>query len=225
MAGQWPNMMGMGMMPGMPAPNPAAMAYYYQQQAAAAAAAVTGGAVSLIPSITKRAGPPPNIMSMNANGTLDEEEEGTSRYEEAPDPRHYVEMKVDSHFNMNVILSGNIVNSDYYRKLQDYKTFRDIMEEIQSEVKHLGNTTFLIDMFAYHVVGVHVIEPWVVGKNRLPSTAFCLLHKAFAIKFTKKQVHSMLANRGNTLVRGMGFLFLRFVCDPEKLWEWYVSDS
>jgi uncharacterized protein YdeI (BOF family) len=81
------------------------------------------------------------IISIGRDGRsneAEEEEVSSSRYEEAPDPRNCVETKLDPHCNMNVILAGNIVSSDYYKTLSDHKTFRDIMEEIQTEVKHLG---------------------------------------------------------------------------------------
>jgi pre-mRNA-splicing factor 38B len=64
-------------------------------------------------------------------------------------------------------------------------------------------------------------EPFVLGKNRLPSTAFCIVYRLCEMKLSHNQMYSMLAAKSNVLVRGLGVLFLRYACDPDHLWSWF----
>ena len=46
--------------------------------------------------------------------------------------------------------------------------------------------------------------------------------------FLVKQVKSLLEYKGNTYVRCVGFLYVRYCCDPEYLWDWvskYLLDD
>jgi len=41
------------------------------------------------------------------------------------------------------------------------------------------------------------------------------------MRLTHKQVKTMITYKKAPYIRGIGFLFLRFVCPPEKLWDWF----
>lgn len=90
----------------------------------------------------------------------------------------------------------------------EFKTYHEVRDEIVRRVKDL--------------------EPHIRGRNHIPSTSFCLLYKLFTLKITTNQMKSMLNSEKSTFLRGMGILYLRFVCEPDRLWEWlapYVDDT
>ncbi len=58
------------------------------------------------------------------------------------------------------------------------------------------------------------------SQSRTPSTAFCLLYKYFVMGLTKKQMTGLL-NHDNAFVRGIGFLYLRYVAPAAQLGEWF----
>lgn len=81
------------------------------------------------------------------------------------------------------------------------------------------------------------LEPFFKGTHA--STAFCLLYKLWTLKLTVKQVQGLIthtdspyvgrafarivmpANTHFSHIRALGFLYLRYVCKPADLWEWY----
>jgi pre-mRNA-splicing factor 38B len=54
-------------------------------------------------------------------------------------------------------------------------------------------------------------EPFCVGMNNLPSTAFCLLYKLCTMGVNKKQLKSLLGHKESPFIRAIGFLYLRYV--------------
>jgi pre-mRNA-splicing factor 38B len=71
-------------------------------------------------------------------------------------------------------------------------------------------------------------EPNIPGHPHIPSTAYCLLYKCFTLRLTFKQVSSMLGSKKSSFIRALGFLYLRYGCEAEKLWEWfepYIDDT
>ena len=75
---------------------------------------------------------------------------------------------------------------------------------------------------------VHDVEPWMSGNARGPSTAFNLLFRLAQLKPDARQVRQMLDHRDSPYIRALGFLYLRYCCDPRKLWEWchpYLRDT
>jgi pre-mRNA-splicing factor 38B len=65
------------------------------------------------------------------------------------------------------------------------------------------------------------LEPSIPGQPHIPSTAYCLLLKCFTLKLTLNQMHSMLNSKKSLFIRALGFLYLRYVCESEHLWEWF----
>jgi pre-mRNA-splicing factor 38B len=128
--------------------------------------------------------------------------------EEEVDPAEIVEMKCDRSYNLNSMLATNIAQSDYFKSLLEVKRFDDMLDEIWNSVEHL--------------------EPMALGKARMPSTAFTILYRLFTMRLTSTQLQRMLDYKENALTRGLGFLYLRFVHPPDKLWDWfekYIDDT
>ena len=43
------------------------------------------------------------------------------------------------------------------------------------------------------------------------SSAFCLLYKLFTLKMTKKQVIGLITHKDSPYIRGLGFMYIRYV--------------
>lgn len=67
-------------------------------------------------------------------------------------------------------------------RVRELKTFQEVLDEIYNEVDHLGMYN------AYRSDATRALEPFSIGKQRMPSTAFCILYKLFTMKLTVKQV-------------------------------------
>ncbi|KAJ3399261.1 PRP38 pre-mRNA processing factor 38 domain-containing protein B, partial [Chytriomyces hyalinus] len=61
--------------------------------------------------------------------------------------------------------------------------------------------------------------PFLKGTHA--STAFCLLYKLWTLKLTVKQIEGLVDNADSPHIRAMGFIYLRYVCDPHELWAWF----
>jgi hypothetical protein len=60
------------------------------------------------------------------------------------------------------------------------------------------------------------------------STAFCCLYKLLTIRLTPQELTKMISHKDSPYIRAIGFLYLRFVCEPKNLWSWvrdYAMDS
>ncbi|ETV81479.1 hypothetical protein, variant [Aphanomyces astaci] len=104
-------------------------------------------------------------------------------------------------YNFNTLLYDNVMNSDYFRKLYELATYHEVVDEIYYRVDHA--------------------EPWAAGTSRIPSTCFCLLMKFCTMRLTVNQMQGLLKHVDSPFIRCVGFLYLRYTCDPELLWEWY----
>ena len=125
-----------------------------------------------------------------------EEAEGEQRSDAMP-------TKCNGNFNVNDMLAGNIKASDYFMSLMEFQTFEDVVDEIYNRVTAAG--------------------PWAAGSARLPSTLFCIVYKLFIMKLTYKQVTALLTHPDSPYIRCAGFLYLRYVCVPAQLWNWFES--
>ncbi|KAF0739508.1 hypothetical protein AaE_008792, partial [Aphanomyces astaci] len=108
-------------------------------------------------------------------------------------------------YNFNTLLYDNVMNSDYFRKLYELATYHEVVDEIYYRVDHAGTWN----------------EPWAAGTSRIPSTCFCLLMKFCTMRLTVNQMQGLLKHVDSPFIRCVGFLYLRYTCDPELLWEWY----
>jgi pre-mRNA-splicing factor 38B len=64
-----------------------------------------------------------------------------------------------------------------------------------------------------------LIAPFIKGNQ--PSTAFCLLFKLWTLKLTIRQLENLVEHSDSPYIRAIGFLYLRYVCAPAQLWDWY----
>ncbi|EGZ04580.1 hypothetical protein PHYSODRAFT_551733 [Phytophthora sojae] len=107
----------------------------------------------------------------------------------------------DSTYNLNTLLHQNILQSAYFHELYKLRTYHEVVDEIYYRVD--------------------LAEPWSPGTARIPSSCFCLLHKFFLMRLTRKQMQGLLRHTDSPYIRVVGFLYLRFTCDPEELWTWF----
>ncbi|ETK88574.1 hypothetical protein F441_07333 [Phytophthora nicotianae CJ01A1] len=107
----------------------------------------------------------------------------------------------DTTYNLNTLLHQNILQSAYFHELYKFRTYHEVVDEIYYRVDHA--------------------EPWSPGTARIPSSCFCLLHKFFLMRLTRKQMQGLLRHTDSPYIRVVGFLYLRFTCDPEELWTWF----
>ena len=128
---------------------------------------------------------------------------GNDDYEiDDPDPKGRFPIHGNEEtYNLNVLLHQNILESDYFRALYQLRTYHEVIDEIYKRVPHVG--------------------PWQAGTSRIPSTAFCLLHKFMVMRLTYKQLHGLLNTSDSPLVRATGLLYLRYCCAPKDLWKWF----
>ncbi|KAJ1976132.1 hypothetical protein H4R34_004091 [Dimargaris verticillata] len=108
--------------------------------------------------------------------------------------------------NLNNIVYQNIHNSPYFKSLYSLKTYHEVVDEIYYKVDCL--------------------DPFV--KGTMASSAFCLLFKLWTLRLTVKQVNGLLKHTDSPYIRGLGFLYLRYVCKPANLWDWfepYLTDD
>lgn len=111
-----------------------------------------------------------------------------------------VEVTNSTTFNFPNLLRGHILGSDYFKSLCAMRTCDQVVQEIEQYARDA--------------------EPYVAGTSRSPSTLFCCLYKLCSLGLTEAQVTALLDHK-HPLVRVTGFLFLRFVHPPEKLWDWF----
>jgi len=66
-----------------------------------------------------------------------------------------------------------------------------------------------------------------VSDAGVPSDTFVLLFKLFTMRPSAQQLATLINHQDSPYIRGLGFLYLRYCCDPKKIWAWfenYVSD-
>ncbi|KAI8111362.1 hypothetical protein M9435_003863 [Picochlorum sp. BPE23] len=115
-----------------------------------------------------------------------------------------------STFNIDSVIVRNIrTGSLYYTKsCQILEKPIEVIDEIFEKVDH--------------------VEPWMSGNARGPSTAFCLLYRLGEVRPTSSDIRIMIEHRDSPYIRAIGFLYLRYCCNPRELWKWckkYVRDE
>ncbi len=50
-----------------------------------------------------------------------------------------------------------------------------------------------------------------VGVGGIISSAFCILYRLFVVRLTRKQVYGLLNHGDSPYIRGIGFLYVRYV--------------
>jgi pre-mRNA-splicing factor 38B len=104
-------------------------------------------------------------------------------------------------FNIENVLTQNIINSDYFRRqCVDLKTWEELVDEIFDNVTD--------------------VEPWMSGNARGPSSAFCLLYRMGQIKPTVEQVNETIRCKDSPYIRAVSSTLAREQCAPgSRAWE------
>lgn len=140
----------------------------------------------------------------------------------------------------------------YFRNLRDKNTFDSVVDEIYENCSyvflplHNGICIPFTVMFTFTFIMSRYLTPWEhgthsdarrtglcsavrgVGTEGRPTSAFVLLVKLFTLRPTRRQIQSLLDHGDSVFIRGCGFLFIRYLVDPEKIWGWmspYLSDE
>lgn len=75
-------------------------------------------------------------------------------------------------------------------------------------------------------INLHIIEPYLKGTT--PSTAWVIMYKFWTLPLTVRQIENLIEHPHSVYLRGIGFLYLRYVCKPDQLWDWlgaYLDDD
>ena len=128
--------------------------------------------------------------------------------------------------NLNTMLVENIRSHDYFKGLSEFPTFEEVVDQTYYDCKF--------------------VTPWVPGTHKAqrasgmcsglrgvsnagaPSTGYMLLFKYFTLQLTNSQIKRLITHADSPYIRALGFLYLRYVCDPKQLFSWYepyVHDS
>lgn len=132
---------------------------------------------------------------------LERYEARTKSLQQQADPKKLVPQVCDGNYNMNASLANCIKQSQYYNQLLPMTSYDALVDEMVRSLNHL--------------------EPYIPGRRGLPSTAFSILFRMFVLQLTYNQVNALLYSKKGAKIRAMGLLYLRFVGDPNTLWEWY----
>jgi len=102
-------------------------------------------------------------------------------------------------FNFNAMLRDQILKNTYFKSLMNIETFEGIVDELYQYAESA--------------------EVYGAGTTTVPSTLFCCLFRLFTIGITYDELQQLLENRDWAYVRCCGFLYIRFGCASEKLWD------
>lgn len=102
-------------------------------------------------------------------------------------------------YNFNAMLRDQILKSTYFKSLMKHDTFEGIVDQLYQ--------------FA------DTAEVYGAGTTTVPSTLFCCLFRFFTIGVAYDELHQLLNNKDSPYIRCCGFLYIRFGCAPEKLFD------
>lgn len=102
-------------------------------------------------------------------------------------------------FNLNAMLRDQILKNTYFKSIMNIDTFEAIVDE----------------MYQY----ADTAETYGAGTTTVPSTLMCCLFRMFTIGLSYDELTQLLENEQWPYVRCCGFLYIRYGCSPERLWE------
>lgn len=102
-------------------------------------------------------------------------------------------------YNFNAMLRDQILKSTYFKSLMNIDTFEGIVDQLYQ--------------FA------DTAEVYGAGTTTVPSTLFCCIFRFFTIGISYDELHQLLNNKDSAYIRCCGFLYIRFGCAADKLWE------
>eukprot|EP00933_Yihiella_yeosuensis_P028459 TRINITY_DN22292_c0_g1_i2.p1 TRINITY_DN22292_c0_g1~~TRINITY_DN22292_c0_g1_i2.p1 ORF type:complete len:730 (+),score=196.09 TRINITY_DN22292_c0_g1_i2:271-2190(+) len=102
-------------------------------------------------------------------------------------------------FNFNSMLRDQILKNTYFKTLMNVDTFESIMDE----------------MYQF----VETAEAYGDSTATVPSSLFCCLFRLFTIGISYDELQQLLDSKDWPYIRCCGFLYIRFGCAAEKLWD------
>jgi len=102
-------------------------------------------------------------------------------------------------FNFNSMLRDQILKSTYFKSLMNIETFEGIVDELYQYAESA--------------------EVYGANTTTVPSTLFCCLFRFFTLGITYEELLQLVENQDSAYIRCCGFLYMRFGCCPEKLWD------
>jgi len=102
-------------------------------------------------------------------------------------------------YNFNSMLRDQILKSTYFKSLMSIETFEGIVDELYQYAESA--------------------EVYGAGTTTVPSTLFCCLFRIFTIGISFEELIQLIENQDSPFIRCCGFLYIRFGCDPSRLWE------
>lgn len=102
-------------------------------------------------------------------------------------------------YNFNSMLRDQILKSTYFKSLMSIETFEGIVDELYQYAESA--------------------EVYGAGTTTVPSTLFCCLFRIFTIGISYEELMQLCDNQDSPFIRCCGFLYIRFGCDPSRLWE------
>eukprot|EP00415_Alexandrium_ostenfeldii_P003672 UN3672 len=101
-------------------------------------------------------------------------------------------------FNCSPMLKEQVLKSSYYKSLVNITNMEDLVPEIQQ--------------YAADTMDVY-------RSSMEPSCFMCCVYRLFTLAHTDEELRLVIDNPDSSLVRCVGFLFIRYVVPPEQLWE------
>ena len=136
----------------------------------------------------------------------------------------------DETFNLNKVLLQNIKKSPYFLKLCTQITnWSQAVDEIYYKVDHLeawsvGEFIICLSYWTYiyfKFISYRITHIYVSLGGKVPSSAYCILLRLFLLRVSKKEMNEMLIHPDSPYIIGIGLLYLRYICDPDVLWEYF----
>jgi len=102
-------------------------------------------------------------------------------------------------YNFNSMLRDQILKNTYFKSIMNIETFEGIVDELYQYAESA--------------------EVYGAGTTTVPSTLFCCLFRLFTLGISYEELQQLLDNRDWPYIRCCGFLYIRFGCASEKLWD------
>eukprot|EP01128_Nolandella_sp_AFSM9_P005919 TRINITY_DN2959_c0_g1_i1.p1 TRINITY_DN2959_c0_g1~~TRINITY_DN2959_c0_g1_i1.p1 ORF type:complete len:364 (+),score=5.01 TRINITY_DN2959_c0_g1_i1:326-1417(+) len=103
--------------------------------------------------------------------------------------------------NLSALLVSSLEDMHYYRKIGNQTEPHTLVRAIVSKVSHL--------------------EPWEAENERLPSEAFAIMFRLFAMRPDQDHIERWLGNPKSAYVPAIALLYLRMCTDAKDLWRWF----
>lgn len=122
---------------------------------------------------------------------------------------------ISSSFNSN---TGSLDNS-LYTNILSCEYFKEVMYSRYPYYREVQGHEAIVDEI-YN--SVEYLNPYI-PKTRIPSSASVLLYKLLGMRMRESQIQWVITHRDWVYIRALGYMYLRFICDPSRLWFYLVQ--